>query len=84
MQQKGLKPGTLILIVILLIGAAAVALQWPMNQELNRRLAVESAATPTPTADVRSMLAVTLPPGVTPKPTVMLLKPGVEGDEVKK
>ena len=84
MEERRIKPGTILLVVFLLIGAAAVAIQWPMNQEMNRTLAVESAATPTPTSDVRSMMAVTLPPGVTPKPTVMLLKPGVQGDEVTK
>ncbi len=84
MQEKNLKLGSIILAVCLLIGGIATAVQLPKNNALKRTLTIETAATPTPTADVSSMMAVTLPPGVTPKPTVMLLKPGVQGDEVTK
>ena len=84
MEERQIKPGTIILLVLLVIGTVAAALQIGPTKALKNTLQVESAATPTPTADVRSMMAVTFPPGVTPQPTVMLLKPGVEGDEVKK
>lgn len=79
-----MKPGTIVLLALLAVGVLSLVLQLPGHLRLKRTLQVEAAATPTPTADVRSMLAVTLEPGVTPQPTVMLLKPGVQGDEVTK
>ena len=63
-------------------GAVAVALLLPGTLDSRRTLEIERAATPTPTADVRSMLMVTLDPANTPAPTPMLLKTGVKGDEV--
>ncbi|MBQ8150193.1 MAG: peptidoglycan-binding protein [Clostridia bacterium] len=84
MMERRIKTGTILLALLLVLGAAGLVIQLPRTLESRRTLEIEAAATPTPTADVRSMMAVTLPPGVTPQPTVMLLKPGVEGDEVKK
>lgn len=82
MNERKLSIGTIILLVLLAAGIVGVAIHLPGLTQEKRTLAVEAAATPTPTADIRSMMAVTLEPGVTPQPTVMLLKPGVQGDEV--
>ena len=84
MNERKISVGTIILLALLVIGLVGVAIHLPGLTRERRVLATEAAATPTPTADVRSMLAVTLEPGVTPQPTVMLLKPGVQGDEVTK
>ncbi|MBE5815940.1 MAG: hypothetical protein E7320_12200 [Clostridiales bacterium] len=82
MNERKLSVGTIILLVLLAAGFIGVCIHLPGLMRERRTLGIEAAATPTPTADIRSMLAVTLEPGVTPQPTVMLLKPGVEGDEV--
>ena len=79
-----IRPVTLVLCIVLIAGLIAIALIAPTAMEAKEKLAIELAATPTPTADVRSMLQVTIDPFNTPAPTPMLLKPGVEGDEVKK
>ncbi|MBQ7866874.1 MAG: peptidoglycan-binding protein [Clostridia bacterium] len=78
-----IRPVTIILCVLLIGAVAAIALIAPDTMEAKRMLHIEQAATPTPTADVRSMLMITPDPNVTPKPTAFLLKNGVEGDEVK-
>ena len=78
-----IRPVTIILCVLLIGAVAAVVLIAPGTMEAKRILHIEQAATPTPTADVRSMLMITPDPNVTPKPTPFLLKNGVEGDEVK-
>lgn len=67
---------------VLVAGVAAIAYIAPKTFSAKRTLEIESAATPTPTADVRSMLIVTIDPNSTPAPTAVLLKPGVKGDEV--
>ena len=79
-----IRPVTLVLCLVLIAGLTAIAMIAPGTKEAQERLAVELAATPTPTADVRSMLLVTIDPNNTPAPTAMLLKPGVEGEEVRK
>ncbi len=79
-----IRPVTLVLCAVLIAGIIAIALIAPGTMEAKEKLAIERSATPTPTADVRSMLQVTIDPNHTPAPTPMLLKPGVEGDEVKK
>ncbi len=73
---------TIVLCVALAGAIAAIALLLPNTLEQKRVLDIESAATPTPTADVRSMLLVTVDSNNTPEPTPMLLKAGVKGDEV--
>ena len=52
--------------------------------QARRTLEIELAATPTPTADVRSMYMITPDPNMTPEPTVFLMKLGVKGDEVRR
>lgn len=81
MKQK-LRPATLIFAAILLIAAIAIAILAPRTLESHRTLETERAATPTPTADVRSMLLVTIDPNNTPSPTPLVLKSGVKGDAV--
>ena len=70
--------------IVLLAGIIGVVLFWPRMNEAKRILQIESAATPTPTADVRSMLMITPDPNMTPEPTVFLMKLGVKGDEVRR
>lgn len=81
MKQKP-RLTTLLFSALLLIAAAAIAILMPRTLESHRVLETERAATPTPTADVRSMLLVTIDPNNTPSPTPLVLKSGVKGDEV--
>lgn len=83
MKQK-LRPSTLIFAALLLIAVVAIAILAPRTLESRRTLETERGATPTPTADVRSMLLVTIDPNNTPSPTPMVLKPGVKGDAVSR
>ena len=77
------KQALTITLCVLLAGAlVAVALLAPGALSAWRRMEKELAATPTPTADISSVLLVTADPNNTPTPTVLLLKIGVTGDEV--
>lgn len=78
------KAMTLVLCAVLLLGLAGVAVLLPRTLQAKRTLEIESAATPTPTANISSMLLVTPEPGSTPAPTAYLLKTGVKGDEVQR
>lgn len=78
------KAMTLVLCAVLLLGLAGVAVLLPRTLQAKRTLDIESAATPTPTANISSMLLVTPEPGSTPAPTAYLLKTGVKGDEVQR
>lgn len=78
------RPMTLVCAVILLGALVAVALLLPGTLESGRVLERERNATPTPTAEIASMLAVTIDPNNTPSPTPVLLKTGTEGDEVRR
>ncbi len=82
-MQIRIKPMTLVLCLVLAAGIAGVAVFYPKMMQAKRAYEVESAATPTPTADVRSMLMITPDPNVTPAPTAFLLKTGVKGDAVR-
>lgn len=84
MEKRTVRPVTLILLAVLLAGVVAAGLLLPRVMDSRRALNIELAATPTPTADVRSMLLVTPDPNNTPAPTPMLLKPGVKGEEVSR
>ncbi|MBE5801621.1 MAG: hypothetical protein E7319_04965 [Clostridiales bacterium] len=84
METRRISVGTILLWLLLAAGVIACISLAPGTMDAKRTLEIETAATPTPTADVRSMLAVTLDPNQTPAPTMLLLKPGVEGDEVKR
>ena len=61
-----------------------IALLAPKTWQDYQTLETERNATPTPTSDVSSALMVTIDPNNTPTPTVMLLKVGTKGDEVKR
>ena len=82
--MKKIRPITVVLAAVLIAGIAAVAWIAPKTMRMKEILEIESAATPTPTADVRSMLIVTIDPNNTPAPTAILLKLGVKGDEVQR
>lgn len=69
---------------MLIAAVIAIALIAPQMTQAKRTLQIELAATPTPTADVRSMYMITPDPNLTPEPTVFLMKLGVKGDEVRK
>ena len=79
-----IRPVTLVLCAVLLIGVIAIIIIAPGTMEAKEKLAIELAATPTPTADVRSMLQVTIDPYHTPSPTPLLLKLGAQNDEVRR
>lgn len=79
-----IRPVTVILWLLLIAGVAGIAITAPALQDARERLGIELAATPTPTANVSSMLMVTIDPNNTPAPTALLLKLGVKGDEVTK
>lgn len=79
-----IRPVTVVLCLVLAAGIAAIAVIAPRTRNAKEKLIIEQRATPTPTADVRSMLQVTIDPNNTPAPTPVLLKNGVEGDEVKR
>ena len=83
--MKGrLRFSTLLCCLMLAAGLVGVAVYLPKANQAKRTLEIESAATPTPTANIASMLAVTPEPGSTPAPTAYLLKNGVKGDEVQR
>lgn len=77
------KASTLVLCVLLAAGLVGIGVLLPRTVQDKRVLDTESAATPTPTANISSMLLVTPEPGSTPAPTAYLLKTGVKGDEVR-
>lgn len=83
-MRRKLRPITIVLWLVLVAGIAGIAMTAPATKEARERLAIELAATPTPTADVSSMLLITPDPNSTPAPTALLLKQGVKGDEVTK
>ncbi len=68
----------------LAILCAGIALTVPGAISAYQTLETERNATPTPTADTASMLLVTLDPNNTPAPTAMVLKRGMQNDDVKK
>lgn len=68
-------------LALLLIGIGVMA---PRALDAYNTLALERSATPTPTADISSMLNVTIDPNNTPAPTALVLKRGMQGDAVKK
>lgn len=83
-QKRKPKAGTIVLWALIALLAAACAVLAPRTLSAYQKMTLEENATPTPTADNRNMLAVTLDPASTPAPTAVLLRVGVEGDEVKR
>ena len=79
-----IKPVNLIFSAVLIAAVIAIAVLAPQMTQAKRTLQIELAATPTPTADIRSMYMITPDPNLTPEPTVFLMKLGVKGDEVRK
>ncbi len=75
---------TLVLWALLAGLIVAVALLAPGAWDSYQTLQLESSATPTPTAEVRSVLLVTAAPNNTPTPPALLLRVGSAGDEVKR
>ncbi len=75
---------TIVLWALLAALIVVIALLAPKTWQDYQTLETERNATPTPTSDVSSALMVTIDPNNTPTPTVMLLKVGTKGDEVKR
>ncbi|MEG1890415.1 MAG: peptidoglycan-binding protein [Clostridia bacterium] len=74
-----------ILMSAVLVGLVAVIVMLaPKTWQQHQTLELERNATATPTADMRSVLQVTLDPDNTPTPTALLLRAGSAGDEVKR
>lgn len=84
MRKRGTSAFTIVLWAMLVAAAAAVGILTPRTVDAYRQLQVEQAATPTPTANVASMLLVTPDPNQTPAPTALLMRVGSKGDEVQK
>lgn len=82
-MQK-IRPLTLLLGVVLVAATVAAVLLGQRAIDDSHELQRQQRVTPTPTADVRSVLLVTADPNVTPAPTMLLLKNGSQGDEVKR
>ena len=81
-MKLSIKPITLVFCAMLAGAVVAIALLLPGTLDSRRTLKIERAATPTPTADVRSHADGDPRPQQHPAPTAMLLKTGVKGDEV--
>ncbi|MEG1677485.1 MAG: peptidoglycan-binding protein [Clostridia bacterium] len=73
---------TLLMWAVLAALLVVIALLAPKTWSDYQKLEKERSATPTPTADVSSMLMVTIDPNNTPAPTVLVMKIGSAGDEV--
>ena len=84
MEKRRPKAGTVVMIVLLLALTGVCVYLAPRTRDAYQEYRTESEATPTPTADNANMMAVTLDPNATPTPTMLILKLGTQGDEVKK
>lgn len=82
MEKQKPTPFTLALWALLAVCAVAIIILAPGTLESYQRLQTEQNATPTPTANVGSMLLVTIDPNNTPSPTPLILRMGTAGDEV--
>lgn len=72
----------ILLWVILALACVGIAILLPRTLSTYQTLETERNATPTPTANIASMLDVTIDPNNTPTPTAMVLKRGMESDDV--
>lgn len=84
MEKRRPKAGTVVMIALLLALTGVCVYLAPRTRDAYQEYRTESEATPTPTADNANMMAVTLDPNATPTPTMLILKLGTQGDEVKK
>ena len=84
MEKRRPKAGTVVMVVLLLALTGVCVYLAPRTRDAYQEYRTESEATPTPTADNANMMAVTLDPNATPTPTMLILKLGTQGDEVKK
>ena len=84
MEKRRPKAGTVVMVVLLLALISVCVYLAPRTRDAYQEYRTESEATPTPTADNANMMAVTLDPNATPTPTMLILKLGTQGDEVKK
>ena len=82
--MRTIRPFTILLLAVLLLALVAVAVLGSQAITNYGELRIQQQVTPTPTADVRSVLWVTVDPASTPAPTMLVLKNGSEGDEVKR
>lgn len=82
--MKTPKITTILMIALLVVLLVVVLILAPKTLGEYQTLQMEQNATPTPTANVQSMMSVTIDPNNTPAPTAVLLKNGIKGDEVKK
>lgn len=70
--------------VILALTCVGIVIMVPRTLSTYQTLETERSATPTPTADISSMLNVTIDPNNTPAPTALVLKRGMKSDDVSK
>ena len=83
MKKIRVRWSTIILCVIIVALSVLAFNLLQYTKETYNTLEIQKNATPSPTANVSSVLDVTLNPHHTPAPTVFLLKIGVTGDSVK-
>lgn len=82
MEKRKLTPFTIALWALVAVLAVLILVLAPKTLNDYQRMQTEISATPTPTANVESMLLVTFDPSNTPSPTPLILKSGGVGDEV--
>ncbi len=82
MDRKRLTPFTIALWALTAALVALVAILAPRTIADYGRMQTEVNATPTPTANIQSMLLITVDPNNTPEPTPLVLRVGSAGDEV--
>ena len=76
-------PFTFIMLILLIILTIVAITQLTGTLAGYQQLRTELSITPTPTANISSMMLVTFDPNNTPSPTPLLLKVGSESGEVK-
>ena len=84
MEKKTPSLLSIILWVLLAASLSAVFFLAPRTYRSYQEMQVQVQATPTPTANVQSVLLVTIDPNNPPSPTPMILKNGSMGVEVER
>lgn len=82
MESRNNLPVVILLSLVLAVLVVLCIILAPQTLGAYETLNTEKNATPTPTSDNRNMMAVTPDPNATPAPTMLVLKVGVEGDQV--
>jgi len=84
MRKHAFSPFGVILWLLLIASTVIVVILLPRTLDSYGQLQTEQNATPTPTANVESMLLITADPNHIPTPTPLILRTGSQGEEVKR